>query len=93
MEKKLLPSIVTRTGDGGETHVANGMRLSKNDLRIHAIGEVDELNSVIGVVLAQQPPVEIQTILIKIQHHLFGIGAMLAHSQAKVCCPKEVDQR
>jgi SulP family sulfate permease len=75
---KRLTEIVTRTGDDGTTGLANGSRVPKSDPRIEAIGQVDELNSQIGTLMAEPMSTEIRTLLGNIQHDLFNIGAELA---------------
>jgi cob(I)alamin adenosyltransferase len=70
--------IYTRTGDAGETGLFAGPRVRKNDVRIQAYGDVDELNSVLGMARAVTPPVEIDEVLVRIQNELFSIGAELA---------------
>jgi ATP:cob(I)alamin adenosyltransferase len=77
-EFKRLTKIVTRTGDDGTTGLADGTRLSKSDPRIEAIGQVDELNSQIGVLLAEPLPGDLRALLADIQHDLFNVGAELA---------------
>lgn len=72
-----LSAIVTRTGDKGSTGLADGSRRDKFDLRIHCLGEVDELNAMIGVVLSQLEDEELRSVLFSIQHDLFDIGAEL----------------
>ena len=73
-----LSKIYTRTGDGGTTGMADGSRVSKDSLRMQAIGEVDELNSAIGVVINKCPQVEVKENLLTIQHDLFNVGGQLA---------------
>ncbi|MEW6678488.1 MAG: cob(I)yrinic acid a,c-diamide adenosyltransferase [Pseudomonadota bacterium] len=73
-----LTDIVTRTGDDGSTGLADGSRLSKSDPRIEAIGQVDELNSQIGALLAEPLSHDIRHMLVDIQHDLFNLGAELA---------------
>ncbi|MDD3883828.1 MAG: cob(I)yrinic acid a,c-diamide adenosyltransferase [Gallionella sp.] len=73
-----LSKIVTRTGDDGTTGLADGTRLSKHDKRIIAMGDVDELNSQIGLLLSETCPGNIRDELLRIQHDLFDLGAMLA---------------
>jgi cob(I)alamin adenosyltransferase len=75
---KRLTEIVTRTGDDGTTGLANGNRLPKSDPRIEAIGQVDELNSQIGALLAEPLGNDIRGLLADIQHDLFNVGAELA---------------
>ena len=73
-----LSDIVTRTGDDGTTGLANGQRVPKSDPRIEAIGQVDELNSQIGILLAEPLPADARALLTNIQHDLFNLGAELA---------------
>ncbi|GAB1231691.1 cob(I)yrinic acid a,c-diamide adenosyltransferase [Ferrigenium sp. UT5] len=73
-----LSKITTRTGDDGTTGLADGTRLPKHHPRIAAIGSVDELNSQIGLLLAEPIPDEIRAELLRIQHDLFDLGGMLA---------------
>ncbi len=72
-----LSVIATRTGDDGTTGLGDGSRTPKDAPRIAAIGDVDELNSVIGVLLTEDLPAEISTDLLAIQHDLFDMGAEL----------------
>ncbi len=73
-----LSKIVTRTGDAGETGLGDGSRVAKDSPRIEAIGAVDELNSVLGVLLAESLPEPIATCLIDVQHDLFDLGGELS---------------
>jgi cob(I)alamin adenosyltransferase len=70
-----LTRIYTRAGDAGETSLGDGSRVSKLDGRIAAFGTVDELNSLLGVVLAGEAPGEIREVLERIQNELFDVGA------------------
>jgi cob(I)alamin adenosyltransferase len=70
--------IYTRKGDGGETSLFGGQRVSKGTLRIEAYGSVDELNSLLGVVRAMKPSGEIDALLRQLQEELFVLGADLA---------------
>ncbi|WP_454696897.1 cob(I)yrinic acid a,c-diamide adenosyltransferase [Achromobacter aegrifaciens] len=72
-----LSVIATRTGDDGTTGLGDGSRVSKDSARIAALGDVDELNSVIGLLLAESLPAEVATDLLTIQHDLFDMGAEL----------------
>src|SRR5258706_202725 len=72
-----LSKITTRTGDDGTTGLGDGSRIAKDALRIEVIGEIDELNSVIGVVLTEQISDSIREILVTIQHDLFDLGGEL----------------
>ncbi len=69
-----LSKIYTRTGDGGETGLGDGSRVRKDRPRVVALGEIDELNSAIGVLLAEQIPEQIRAVLENIQHDLFDLG-------------------
>jgi cob(I)alamin adenosyltransferase len=73
-----LSKIVTRTGDAGETGLGDGSRVAKDSPRIEAIGAVDELNSVLGVLLAESLPGAIATCLTDVQHDLFDLGGELS---------------
>lgn len=72
-----LSVIATRTGDDGTTGLGDGSRTPKDAPRIAAMGDVDELNSVIGVLLTEDLPSDISTDLLAIQHDLFDMGAEL----------------
>jgi cob(I)alamin adenosyltransferase len=73
-----LSQIATRTGDAGTTGLGNNQRVSKNSLRVHAMGEVDELNSNIGVLLCEDMPQAVRDVLVEIQHQLFNLGGELS---------------
>ena len=72
-----LSKIATRTGDDGSTGLGDGSRTSKDSLRIHALGDVDELNSNIGLLLCEDLPADLREQLITIQHDLFDLGGEL----------------
>jgi cob(I)alamin adenosyltransferase len=73
-----LSRIVTRTGDAGTTGLGDGTRVPKDSARIAAIGEIDELNSTLGVLLAEPLPADIVACLTAIQHDLFDLGGEVA---------------
>ena len=73
-----LTKIYTRGGDAGETSLGDGSRTSKLDPRIRAYGIVDELNSLLGVVLAGDLPAELRAPLERVQNQLFDVGADLS---------------
>ena len=73
-----LTKIATRTGDAGETGLGDGSRVPKDHPRVAALGEVDELNSVVGLVLAEEIPEEIRSALIAVQHDLLDLGGELS---------------
>jgi cob(I)alamin adenosyltransferase len=73
-----LTQIATRTGDDGSTGLGDGSRVRKNDLRVAAMGDVDELNSGLGVLLAEPLPAAVRELLVVIQHELFNLGGELS---------------
>ena len=73
-----LTQIATRTGDNGTTGLGDNTRVSKNSLRVLAMGDVDELNSHIGVLLCEDMPDTLRTLLVEIQHQLFNLGGELS---------------
>jgi len=75
-----LSKIYTRTGDDGTTGLGDGSRINKDSLRVEAMGDVDELNSVIGIMLTEAMPEVLATTLTQIQHDLFNIGG-------EICIP------
>jgi cob(I)alamin adenosyltransferase len=72
-----LSKIATRTGDAGTTGLGDGSRIDKDALRVHAMGDVDELNSQIGVLLCEDIPDQMKHELMSIQHDLFDMGGEL----------------
>ena len=75
---KRLTQIATRTGDNGTTGLGDNTRVSKDNLRVHAMGDVDELNSQIGVLLCEDMPADVRALLVEIQHQLFNLGGELS---------------
>ncbi len=73
-----LTQISTRTGDDGSTGLGDNTRVSKDSLRVHAMGDVDELNSNLGVLLCEDMPGAVRTLLVEIQHQLFNLGGELS---------------
>ena len=73
-----MARIYTKSGDKGETSLVTGERVDKTSLRIKAIGNIDELNSFIGVALSTELPLILKEPLTTIQHHLFDIGGEVA---------------
>ena len=73
-----LTQIATRTGDNGTTGLGDNTRVSKNSLRVHAMGDVDELNSHIGVLLCEDMSQPVRDVLVEIQHQLFNLGGELS---------------
>jgi cob(I)alamin adenosyltransferase len=75
---KRLTQIATRTGDNGTTGLGDNTRVSKDSLRVHAMGDVDELNSQIGVLLCEEMAPDVGQLLVEIQHQLFNLGGELS---------------
>ena len=85
-----LTQIATRTGDAGTTGLGNNQRVSKNSLRVHAMGDVDELNSFIGLLLTEPLPDDVRTLLVAIQHELFNLGGELSMPGHQLLKPEAV---
>lgn len=83
-----LSKIYTRTGDKGATGLGGGVRVDKDHPRVEAFGTVDELNSVIAMVLACELPDEVRAVLIDVQNDLFDLGSELAQP-GKQLLPEE----
>ncbi len=73
-----LSKIVTRTGDAGTTGLGDGSRVAKDSVRIVAIGEIDELNSTLGLLLSEPLPEAVAACLTSAQHDLFDLGGELS---------------
>jgi cob(I)alamin adenosyltransferase len=86
-----LSKIYTRTGDDGTTGLADGSRVDKDSMRMEAIGCVDELNSIIGMVCSQTLPDDIQHYLTVIQHDLFDLGGELAIPDYNIMTAQHTD--
>ena len=90
MADRLTP-IYTKTGDHGETSLGNGQRVKKNSIRVECLGSIDELNSIIGLILTEVIPERIKNALTEIQHDLFNIGGELSIPSHKLLDLKRVD--
>ncbi len=86
-----LSKIYTRTGDAGTTGLGDGKRVSKNSLRIHSLGEVDELNAVIGLLLTEELPDEVRALLTDVQNDLFDLGGEVCIPGMSMISAKQVD--
>jgi cob(I)alamin adenosyltransferase len=73
-----LTQIATRTGDDGSTGLGDNSRVPKDHLRVQAMGDVDELNSQIGVLLCEPMPDDLRELLVDVQHQLFNLGGELS---------------
>jgi cob(I)alamin adenosyltransferase len=91
-----LSKITTRTGDAGQTGLGDGSRVSKDSARVQALGDLDELNSAIGLVLAEDVPQELRAALSQAQQDLFDLGGELSIPGHAILAPGQVkflDQR
>jgi cob(I)alamin adenosyltransferase len=73
-----LSKIYTRTGDAGTTGLGDGSRVGKDAPRVAAMGDVDELNAIVGLLLCEELPDEVRTLLTGVQHDLFDLGGELS---------------
>jgi len=87
-----LTQIATRTGDDGSTGLGDNTRVSKDSLRVHAMGDVDELNSNIGVLLCEEMPADVRELLVEVQHQLFNLGGELSIPGFELLKPEAVAQ-
>ena len=85
-----LSQIATRTGDNGTTGLGDNTRVSKDSLRVHAMGDVDELNSHIGVLLCEDMPTALRELLVEVQHQLFNLGGELSIPGFELLKPEAV---
>jgi len=79
----IINKVYTKTGDRGKTSLVGGQKVSKSDLRIHAYGEVDELNSIVGIVIEELKLINhdfkhLMNVLTRVQNDLFNLGTILA---------------
>ena len=87
-----LTQIATRTGDDGTTGLGDNSRVPKDHLRVHAMGDVDELNSHIGVLLCEEMAPGVRELLVEIQHQLFNLGGELSIPGYELLKPEAVLQ-
>ncbi|MDP4608817.1 MAG: cob(I)yrinic acid a,c-diamide adenosyltransferase [Burkholderiaceae bacterium] len=87
-----LSQIATRTGDNGTTGLGNNERVSKDSLRVRAMGDVDELNSNLGVLLCEPMPEPVRDLLVDVQHELFNLGGELSIPGFELLKPEAVVQ-
>lgn len=85
-----LSQIATRTGDDGSTGLGDNTRVSKDSLRVHAMGDVDELNSHIGLLLCEEMPADVRELLVEVQHQLFNLGGELSIPGFELLKPEAV---
>ena len=87
---KRLSKIYTRTGDEGSTGLGDGARVPKTSPRVEAMGQVDELNSLIGLMMTEALPEEIHQFLMAVQHMLFDLGGELSLPGHTLVSPERV---
>ena len=85
-----LTQIATRTGDDGSTGLGDGTRVRKDALRVQAMGDVDELNSQLGLLLCEPLPEGVRTLLVVVQHELFNLGGELSMPGMTLLKPEAV---
>jgi len=85
-----LSKITTRTGDAGETGLGDGSRVAKDSARVQALGDVDELNSAIGLALAEDVPEAMREALTLVQQDLFDLGGELSIPGHRLLKPERV---
>jgi len=85
-----LSKIYTKTGDDGSTGLGDGTRVPKDDPRVEAYGTVDELNSVIGMLLAEEIHIDIRNCLTRVQHELLDLGGELCIPGYTAITPEHV---
>jgi len=87
-----LSKIYTRTGDDGTTGLGDGSRTQKDSLRVEAYGTVDELNSAIGVLIAEVDSSGIASVLLDVQHDLFDLGGELCMPAMELIGDRHIDR-
>ena len=87
-----LSKIYTRTGDDGTTGLGDGARVSKTSPRVEAMGAVDELNSVIGLLMTESVPDSIRETLSAVQHTLFDLGGEISLPDQELVQNEQVTQ-
>jgi len=91
-----LSKITTRTGDAGETGLGDGKRVAKDSARIAALGDVDELNSAMGLLLSEDIPAAVRAAFEQVQHDLFDLGGELSipgHALLKATQVEELEKQ
>ena len=87
-----LSKIATRTGDDGSTGLGDGSRTAKDSVRVQALGDVDELNSYVGLLLCEDMPADLREELVSIQHDLFDLGGELCIPGYQMITDDHVEQ-
>ncbi|MCC6472114.1 MAG: cob(I)yrinic acid a,c-diamide adenosyltransferase [Burkholderiales bacterium] len=89
---KRLTRITTRTGDAGDTGLGDGSRVPKDSARIAALGDIDELNANLGVLLVEAIPPRVRDALLAIQHDLFDLGGEVSIPGHRLLDPAAVER-
>ncbi|MCL2644295.1 MAG: cob(I)yrinic acid a,c-diamide adenosyltransferase [Betaproteobacteria bacterium] len=87
-----ISKIYTRTGDAGQTGLGDGRRVSKSDARIHAIGEIDETNTTLGLLLTEKLPANVRALLTDVQHDLFDLGGEISIPGMNMVTTQQVER-
>ncbi|AEG91150.1 cob(I)yrinic acid a,c-diamide adenosyltransferase [Ramlibacter tataouinensis] len=87
---KRLTQIATRTGDNGTTGLGDNTRVPKHSARVQAMGDVDELNSHLGLLLCERLPPSVSELLVEVQHQLFNLGGELSIPGFELLKPEAV---
>ncbi|BBD76967.1 MULTISPECIES: cob(I)yrinic acid a,c-diamide adenosyltransferase [Hydrogenophilus] len=87
-----LSKIYTRTGDNGTTGLGSGERTGKDDPRIEAIGTVDELNAILGLLACEPLPEDLAALIVRLQHELFDLGGELCLPGMALFAESRVDE-
>lgn len=86
-----LSKIYTRTGDKGTTGMADGSRIDKDDIQVEAIGDVDELNSIMGMLICKTEDLELADLFLTIQHDLFNLGGQISMPEMSLLVAQRTD--
>lgn len=87
-----LSKLYTRTGDNGTTGLGDGTRVDKDSLRVAAMGDADELNATIGLILTEPISTRLTEILVKIQHDLFNLGGEICMPNYAILTEETIEQ-
>jgi cob(I)alamin adenosyltransferase len=87
-----LSRITTRTGDAGDTGLGDGSRVPKDSARIQALGDIDELNSSLGLLLAEKMPAALKRALLQVQQDLFDLGGEVSIPGHAMVTPAQVER-
>lgn len=86
-----LSKIYTRTGDKGSTGMADGRRIDKDDIQVNVIGDIDELNSIMGLLICKLDDNALTEMLLTIQHDLFNLGGQISMPEMSLLSSDRTD--